>query len=235
MIPWLIIVFSLFSWSILNNTPNSVQVFTNISVPVINILISLVYIYIIYEIKRSFLKIISVFIMTVMIAHGMYQTITRILNEQSVINIPFINKIQISNFKNKIGIYLNNNEDLAVVVPTFHTPILAYHLLIGARNVDVISLSIFEKPINLTNRYFKTNEKINRSSTFYNYVESQKIRNNFISIHQSQIDFIDDYNIQYGIIAKNSEVSELMKSKIISIHKDPITGDTFVKFQNVNN
>ena len=179
-------------------------------------------------------KMLSVFSMTFLLAHGVYQTFLRILNEQGIVNTAFINQLPISKFQNKTGVYFNTtNEGLAVVVPTFHSPMLAYHLLLGLRNVDVISLSTFEIPINSDNRYFKTNEKIARSSTFYNYVESQKLRNNFTSINQSQVEFIDDNNIEYGIIAKDSQVSDLIKSKIINMHKDTITGDTFVQFGKV--
>ena len=49
-------------------------------------------------------------------------------------------------------------------------------------------------------------------------------------INQSQINFIDEFNIEYGIIARGSEVSNLIKSRIIDRYEDPISGDTFVRF-----
>lgn len=232
IIPVLIIGAALIFWSILNNTPNSVQVFTNISIPIINLLIFVGYIYLIYIIKMGSVKIISLFTMTFLLAHGMYQTSLRIISEQGIVNTAFINQLPVYKIQNKIGVYFNTtNEGLAVIVPTFHNPMLAYHLLLGLRNVDVISLSTFEIPIDSTNRYFNTNEKIAHSSTFYNYVENQKLSSKFTSINQSQVEFIEDNNIEYGIIAKNSQVSDLIKSKIINIYKDSTTGDTFVQFE----
>jgi hypothetical protein len=233
ILPTMIFGSALISWSILNNTPNSVQVFTNISIPMINLFIFVGYVYLIYRIKTNSVKILSLISMTFLLGYGVYQTNLRIKNEQGMVNTFFINQLPINKFQNKTGVYFTTNKGLAVVVPTFHNPMLAYHLLLSLRNVDVISLSTFEIPINSSNRYIKTNEKISRASTFYNYVENQKQMNNFTSINQSQVDFIDDNYIEYGIIAKDSEVSELIKSKIIDMQKDPITGDVFVQFRKV--
>jgi len=44
-------------------------------------------------------------------------------------------------------------------------------------------------------------------SPFYQFVENQKVNNNFSSIIESQIDFIRKYNIGYIIVEKNASIS----------------------------
>lgn len=56
-------------------------------------------------------------------------------------------------------------------------------------------------------------------SLFYQYVQGQKERNNFISLSQSQIQFIKDYNIGYLIVERNAllslELINLTDKKIV--------------------
>ena len=69
------------------------------------------------------------------------------------------------------------------------------------------------------------------SSTFYNYVKNQKDKNTFKTIDQSQLDFIEDNKIEFGIVAKGSSISELLKSKVTKEIKDNVTGDTLIMFR----
>jgi hypothetical protein len=231
MLPFLITGLSLITWSVLNNTPNSVQVFSNISIPILNILIFIAFIYTIYRANKSRIKTISVVIFILLLVHSIYQTKERIFNEQTAINTKFINQNILSKIENKIGIYLSTNNGLNVVVPTFHTPALTYHLLYAKNDLDVISLSTFEIPVNSKNRYFRTSQKIINSSTFNHYVDNQKNNNLFKSIKQSQIDFIDQYDIKFGIIASGSIVSDLIEKRIVERYHETITGDTLVLFK----
>jgi len=51
-------------------------------------------------------------------------------------------------------------------------------------------------------------------SPFFRYVQSQKLKNEFNSMEQSQIAFIKKYNIEYVIVQEGGKISNLLESKI---------------------
>jgi hypothetical protein len=225
IIPITIYLMGLFSWAALNNTTHAVQLFSNISIPLINIGIYYLILYIFINSEKNLKYIINLIVLSFLLIFNIYQTGNKIINEQEIINKEYIDKIEISKVKNKIGVYFNTN-----TYSPLHKPQVSYQLLYEHNGLDVISVGHLSTELNLNNRYYEYDKNALESSTFFNYVKKQKNNNRYKSIEESQVDFINENKIEFGIIDKESEVGNLIKSKIVKEIKDNITGDTFVIF-----
>ncbi len=65
-------------------------------------------------------------------------------------------------------------------------------------------------------------------SPFYRFVEKQKGEEKFVSVDQSQIDFIDLHFIEYVTVAKNGRISELLAQRIEQTITDERSGEKFL-------
>ena len=67
-------------------------------------------------------------------------------------------------------------------------------------------------------------------STFYQFVQAQKDQRMFTSIEQSQVDFIDEFDIKYAIATKRAEVSAQIMQKVKRQIVDSLSGERFLLF-----
>ena len=72
-------------------------------------------------------------------------------------------------------------------------------------------------------------DKLDRASNlFYRFVEAQKTTKTFVSIGQSQVEFIQKYDLDFIILSKNGtlreEVASMVKEEII----DEVSGERFL-------
>lgn len=65
-------------------------------------------------------------------------------------------------------------------------------------------------------------------SVFYQFVEDQKKNNQFTSIDQSQLDFIDQFHINYLITDKDTKLSPLLQKRIKTEITDERSGERFI-------
>ena len=66
-----------------------------------------------------------------------------------------------------------------------------------------------------------------KNAPFYMYVEKQKQAGTFKSIELSQIDFVDEYKINYLITSKDVVLPELLKNRVKKLIVDENTGERF--------
>jgi len=126
-----------------------------------------------------------------------------------------------------------NFEDEIYGYVTFNTIRGDYLFLL---NNDWITLSISDytestiKPDSgFTNKLFnKRREKYLSLGIFYQFVQQQKKENQFLSVEQSQIDFINKYKISYIIASPEAEVPGLLQEKVKREITDSETGDRFI-------
>ena len=72
-----------------------------------------------------------------------------------------------------------------------------------------------------------------KQGTFYKYVEQEKKNKTFISIENSQIKFIHQFNISYIYIQNNADIPRLLKPliRLVTAEKEQ-TGYSFYKIIN---
>ena len=103
---------------------------------------------------------------------------------------------------------------------------LGYYLAYMENGALALNISDFDIPKP------KWGDKLDRASNlFCRFVEVQKADNSFISIGQSQVDFIQQYDLDFIILSKNGtlreEVTTIVKDTIV----DGISGERFLVIQ----
>jgi len=91
----------------------------------------------------------------------------------------------------------------------------------------VSNLSIFDLKADTSDTFSK---QLFKSFEFYNFVKAQKKKNEFLSIQQSQIDFINHFSIDYALIYKNGVLPEALNKKIKLRIDDTVSGQSFLIF-----
>ncbi len=69
---------------------------------------------------------------------------------------------------------------------------------------------------------------------FYQFVEAQKQAHTFESLEQSQVDFIDHYQIKYLIVSSGAKISPLIQQRAKTIWKDQKSGERFMLLDTLN-
>ncbi len=135
---------------------------------------------------------------------------------------------------NKIGACLINYNKIPLKSMHFSNPIkynLGDYLSLFSNNSSTISINSNDinmkkiRDINLMTFFMLEDELY--TTLFYNYVNNQQAKNTYKSIEQSQIDFLDDYKMDFIIIQKGATVSDLIKNKIKTVIEDPKSGEKF--------
>jgi hypothetical protein len=70
------------------------------------------------------------------------------------------------------------------------------------------------------------------NTPFWKYVEEQKLNGKFESIEKSQLQFIEEFKINYLICTKDVALSDLLKQKIKKVITDNKTGERFCFLNN---
>ena len=197
---------------------DAMQFFSNISIPLINITILLFYVFIMKYISTPEKAILILLIaMTIFYAPKKYNP--------AGYSSDFLNSTyKLFENSNPIGVCIISEDEYRTrhdcTYPEFG--ILEYHLCIWNKNAHVIQLTVFDIP-KVDNDY---PNKV-KTSTFYRYVEKQKLKHKFVSITQSQLDFIDEYNIDYLVTSKGVQLNSLLAKRVKEKVIDSETGEIF--------
>lgn len=70
-----------------------------------------------------------------------------------------------------------------------------------------------------------------RTSPFFIFVEEQKRSGAFVSVEKSQVDFMDEHKIRYGIASANASIGPLAEKRIVSMIVDSKSGERFMLFE----
>ena len=90
------------------------------------------------------------------------------------------------------------------------------------------NINIITAPLPQDTLLQKQEEELIQLSVFHQFVEDQKKNNRFVSLDQSQLDFIDKYHIQYVIADQGVELSSLLQKRVRKEIADPVSGERFI-------
>lgn len=96
-----------------------------------------------------------------------------------------------------------------------------------------VSISDFSARLNSPNIYaLRGIQHLWVSGIFYRFIQQEKIKHTFVNTDESQIDFMDKYHIDYGVISHKVSLSLQLQKLVTDSFSDPVTGDKFVVFKN---
>lgn len=227
-------VFSLIGWALLHENNTTVQVFTNITLVVFNVMAF----YILAKVwsKPEKLKWYSFLFLFLFVLNGLKISFTddggRLFYYQSNVYLEEIYKE--SNNLSLRGAFIYTSEDYKATqfgyVSNFSKP--GNYLIYSKKTTFPLSIS----PHNYILSEDKMLAAIERSSLvntpFWKYVEEQKLNGKFESIEKSQLQFIEEFKINYLICTKDVALSDLLKQKIKKVITDNKTGERFCFLNN---
>lgn len=216
---FIVTILSLLSWTFLNNLHNSSQLFYISFTPFAQVVIYYLIFFGLADTRKkirfysiSLILISSVFFLFRM---GIFKRNTINKNVDYIIEVQ--NKIKNLNF---LGAYIYSKEkyikrksDFFVKVYNVYTP--GIYLANFNTKYHPECLSVHDIEYDEKSKFYHAEKQIIENAPFYQFVENQKQNNQFISIEQSQIDFIKKYNIQWLITDKKAVLSEQLKNLIV--------------------
>ncbi len=222
---FLIYSISLLGWALLNYKLTSTQIFANISLNVFNLISILIIILIWVKKKRTVFRIffIAIFLIAGFInSYRNYQ----FSYDKSGDYLTSI-KQESKNFSS-IGAFMMDKEDYTFSFSYVTTlNILGKYLIYFDKKTFPLSLSIYDYPYSKDSRLNQIEKETIATSSFYRFVESQKLNKQFDSIEKSQLQFIQKFKINYLICTKNVTLSNLLQQRIKKSIIDKNTGERF--------
>lgn len=219
----LVFIFSLLSWAVLHPLIDSVQFFTNLGLPFINVL----FIYLLFLSLSTANQIKSRLISALLIMGffgNFYFFIKRTFTYRLSSEYVLAASEKIKNL-NHLGVFLKHRREYENPL-TFYSSVatLGEYLTMYYPDQHTISLSDFE------GAYVKDTKEIDfslldKQGSFYKYVENQKKHGVFKNYDQSKIDFIRRFKIDYlyasNEVALPREIKEIVKDSIF----DSVSGE----------
>lgn len=227
----LIFLGSLLGWVLLSSFNDSSQVFSNTSIPLINLVTAVLFMKIFSsEKKQGYYIIISVF--GLMLIANFIFTFKRYKKNELTQSVDYLKKIDsITPGLSERGAYILDKSDYyGVRSCESNCVILGKYLIYKLPHNYQLSLSPHNYVFSTDSSTRKKEEHSIQWTFFYKYVEKQKQKNTFISIAQSRVDFINEFGINYLIITKNVKLDSLIQHKVKREIIDEKTGERFLLF-----
>ncbi len=193
----LTIIFSLITWVVMHTMHDSVQLWSNIYLPMINILFfSLIILGLFFEQKKKILIFLFVIILLFLneqttnvspiVSVKKYNYITSIIQQQQPRYVFLKEEEEYVNFFDKAEmVYKGKTQTLARI----HKPFI------------IACLSSFEIPIENENE-----KKFNDNLIFNRYINNLKKEHSFIGYCEAQNSFVTEFNIDYVLVSKKRKL-----------------------------
>lgn len=222
----LLLTISVLFWAVLHKMDNSVQLYSNIILPLIISIVITFYLTILKD-GIPLQKYIYTLVLLIIIIFNFSRII--IGKKENNYQTNYVkNTIESIIDKNTNGVFLyskQNYNSYFKKISNYYTPGL--HLAYLSSKYQPISLSIFDIPLDKNNVLYDAEKNLVETSIFYRYILTQKQNNKFVNIEQSQIDFIKEYNIQYLITTKDVVLNNLLSTLVDKKLVDSKSGERF--------
>lgn len=209
----LIPIIALIAWSALHILSGSIQIFTNISSILLNIFSILIFFIAILSAKKYF-SLPSLLIWIFMVANNFLQSYEYNFTQQKQQQDYLTSIKKYSKKLSKIGVYLLAKEDYIGFSFLHNSVPVGKYVMFFNHDTYPTSISPHVMPFS-NDKLLATYQKEGQVSTpFYQYVEKQKRNKQFVSIEQSQVDFIKAFQVNYLITTKNVVLSEKLQQLV---------------------
>lgn len=234
LVPGIIITAGLLVWSILFQELNSSQIFSNISIVVVNLSIAIILSEIInnYPTVRPSRAVIAITAILLIGAVGF----------QVSRDVSKAGKLQVTShsddYLRKIGELTTPNSVVASIrsAGEMTSPFMKYnavyplgeYLLLQDKGCFAVNISDLSTPIDSTSNISATRSmKAIRDGLFYRY--SKLPKNAALSEHELMEQFVDEFSIRFLIVSKNAVLPTKFMERAKEIVTDPLSGEQFIE------
>ena len=231
---WIIFIFlsmnliGLITWALLYQAVNSAQLFYLV-LKGTNVLIFLLLVYFFTQFKQPVYRFIFILIF---MANTFMNIYYKIKHQSS----PFHpNEFQEEIAKevdslNPIGIFIQHPSEFNGIFQKY-TSFKAYDRFLVLVNNQSIAVSLSDAEISVSQEDMliaQQEKKALNLSFFLAFIKLQKQRKQFVSIDQSQVDFIQKHKVQYAFVSAKADLSPLIKKMIKKEIKNKNSGQRFL-------
>lgn len=228
---------ALISWALLYFFIEGIQFFYNFSFIIINVILCYYILLFIknYSMIQTYEKIIRICMIGLGVVFIFIKT-TSIWEERKVLNSTYSDEYIVAILaetslfnSNGIGVCLYGQDhytDSFSKLPSYN--FLGSYLSYYNKFFHTVNLSSFDIPFE--NDGYVNEIRVNSAignSIFYRFVTDQKNKGVFKSVEESQIDFIDRFNISYAILEKDAIASEMLTNRFTKVIVDSESGERF--------
>ncbi|MCU0438586.1 MAG: hypothetical protein MUC49_11815 [Raineya sp.] len=200
---FLIPIFALGCSSIFTDNIDAHQIFENISFPILNIL-AFIILAIFVENKKIWVSLLisGVIIINFSYIYTYNDTFPH-LNQTSKLKELY----EALKNKNHIGVSFRDVTKYEnVLLKNTNWNMAGSYISTMFSDFFVVELNVHQTPIKANSKYHENESIIMKNAPFYKYVEEQKKKRKFISIEKSQINFIQDYKVDFIITDKEYKI-----------------------------
>lgn len=211
---------SITSYAIFYNRVDAVQLWTNIYIP-FSAVVCLLLLAFIFESGNVGLKIYG----ALLVAAALFQS--RIIKTGAPIDAGFLAAVE-RQYDGSTLVFFKEKADFSSIYSkniNLYAP--APYLLTNFGKYNPVCLSVFEIPRSDDPILHATEDEIIRNSVFFRFVRQQKQQNRFVSVQQSQIDFLKKYEVKFAVVYPNAHLPGYLQPLVKSVIREQDEGLLF--------
>ncbi|HVD99688.1 MAG TPA: hypothetical protein VNB90_15875 [Cytophagaceae bacterium] len=221
--------FALSGWAVQHDNLDSVQVFSNLSVSLFNVLAFICLLSLLADLKT--IGALRLMLAGVTLVCILQMKVSWVAYRSEHVNDPdYLKRIHfLSKDLSSIGAFMLSKEKYEETPFSYvsNFVILGDYLVYAKYKTLPTSISPFEMSFSKDSAIAKLQREGRNDTPFFVFVEEEKNAKKFSSIEQSQVDFIKKYHINYIIATKDISLSPLLKNLVREEIKDKKTGEHF--------
>jgi len=221
---WLIIfvpVFGLLTWAMLSKNLDSVQMFSNVAMLVLNSSAIGVLFMLLKDKRKTIFFILLIFISGCSMYYKVFRNFAGTNYKVETEKLKLIKKI-FENNPNRLGVFLRDTSEFKISLfrVNGYSSSMVYDFSCVFSDNYAVLLNVHEVNPTVFSETHKQKiaEKMVKISIFNRYIEKQKRENRFVSIEKSQLDFIKEYKVSYIATKPNyvlpAHLASLVKEKV---------------------
>lgn len=139
-----------------------------------------------------------------------------------------------NHYNGKAAVFFKSGDDFTSVFTKNINLYAPYpYLNIFYPDYNPVCLSIFDIPKSDQPILRATEEEIIQNSTFYKFIQLQKKHQQFISVEQSQLDFIRLHRIEFAFVYRHSKLPASLEPYVLQSWKDDMEGITSYRLKRI--
>lgn len=225
----LINAIGLLGWAILHDSTSTIQIYVNFAVVSFSqfAFFILVKIYTNNNQLKWYNVLFILFALSIGFKTSFSDTGTKVGYEHSQVYLKDV--INNSSNLSLKGAFILTEEDYSKINFSYisNFTILGSYLIYGQSKTFPLSVSPFSYKLSSDKIVADREHSSLVNSSFWKYVLELKSKNKFESIEKSQVQFIEEFNINYLICTKNVVLTDALNNKIKKVITDANTGERF--------
>lgn len=220
----------LISWAIFHEMADSVQLFSNLTVPLVNILLLLVVFNIYPILKSNYKAILALLFMLISINNILVQYPD--LYRTAKYDVSFLEQVkkEINAHDNHMAFLKSSEDYIDIFSKNDKFATLGNYCLQFNDNLRFHSLSVLDIPIIETSLHANLEKIFVSESIFYQFLQAQK-ESSTQNICELQLKFIKKYNVRHLILSPKTTLPECLEPYVLKKIIDKKSAEKFMILQ----